>query len=142
MLRRILNFLVILVIIIAISSIFINLYNSGKKENNKFDTAKETIKKGASKAKDSVKKKTEELKKEKEKIIDGKKDTENNNETTNNNETKDLDDNDVETNDNTQVTGNEIAVGSTGTKENIFLTLTGGIIILSGAGLLIFKTNN
>ena len=33
MLRRIFNFLVILVIIFAISWIFINLYNSGKKES-------------------------------------------------------------------------------------------------------------
>lgn len=140
MLRRILNFLVILVIIVAISAIFINLYNSGKKESNKFDTVKEKVKEDATKVKDSVKKKTEEIKKNKDKVVESKDKNEDSNTSTSSDNSKELDDNDVDSSDGSSVTGNEVAVGSTGTKENIYLSLVGGVVVLSG-GVLIFKTN-
>ena len=141
MLRRILNLIVILVIIVAISGIFINLYNSGKKESNKFDTVKEKVKENASKVKDNIKK-------QKEKIIDS--DNNSNNESTESK--KDTEESDVNTSevssnssniseDSSSVAGSEIAVSSTGTKENIILSLVGGVVILSGAGLVIYRTN-
>ena len=143
MLRRILNFIVILIIIVAISGIFINLYNSGKKESNKFDTVKEKVKKDAS----SVK---EKIKKHKDKLIE---DNEDKNKSDSSENKQELDDKDVNSSEGSNnsnssssdtsasVSGNEIAVGSTGTKENILLTFAGGIVVLSGSGLLILKTN-
>ena len=41
MLRKILNIVIVLVIVGAISIVFINLYNSSKLEDNNFETTKE-----------------------------------------------------------------------------------------------------
>ena len=41
MLRKILNIVIVLVIVGAISVVFINLYNSSKLEDNNFETTKE-----------------------------------------------------------------------------------------------------
>ncbi|MBR3161478.1 MAG: hypothetical protein IKF19_01950 [Bacilli bacterium] len=130
MLRKIINLIVVFAVIVAISGIFIHLYNNSNKKHNKFDTVKEKVNEKIK----SKKKKTDDANSSGE-ASDKKSDTE------------DLTDNDVSSNDEEEnseasdstdnINGNEVAVVSTGTKENIYITLVGGIIVISGTTILL-----
>ena len=141
MIRKIINLIVVFAVIIGISGIFIHLYNNSNRKNlnNKFDTVKETIKK-----KKNKNKKNDTSDSENNKSND-------NSEEDSNNSSKDVeldddvsngDNDDIDENSDNNITGSEISVGSTGTKENIYISLVGGIIIISGAGLILKLNKN
>ena len=142
MIRKIINLIVVFAVIIGISGIFIHLYNNSNRKNlnNKFDTVKETIKK-----KKNKNKKNDTSDSENNKSND-------NSEEDSNNSSKDVelddddvsngDNDDIEENSDNNINGSEISVGSTGTKENIYISLVGGIIIISGAGLILKLNKN
>ena len=133
MLRKLLNLIVLVAVIVAISGIFIHLYNNSKLKDNKFDTIKDTINKKKSSKKNNSKKKDNTNNKK----VDDKDNTANNEE--------ELDDNDItvneENNNANSISGNEVAVASTGSKENIYITILGGVIIISGVGFITLKLN-
>ncbi len=51
MLRKLLSFLVVLAVIVALSGIFIHLYNNSNKKTYNFDTVKDEVKKKTNKIK-------------------------------------------------------------------------------------------
>ena len=144
MLRRIINFIVVLAIVIAISGIFIHLYNNSRNESNKFDTVKESVKNDK---KNKKNKKDSNNKIENNNKNDKKED--NNNE---NSKNENLDDNDVvddsieqvdnkSNDDASNVNGSEVAVASTGKSKNIYISIFGGLIVLTGTGMVLLKLN-
>ena len=141
MIKKIINLIVIFAVIIGISGIFIHLYNNSNRKN--LNHKSNNIKEEAKEKKKSTKNNNE-SKNNKSK---------NNTKNEENNKEVELDDNDIADNDNDDnteevtdstdknISGSEINVGSTGTKENIYISIIGGIIIISGIGVITLKLN-
>ena len=134
MLRKIINFIVVLAIIVAISGIFIHLYNNSRKGTHNFDA---TNKISSSKSSKKKKKTNND-----EQSIIKKKDNEDSSEESEDNDVVDdsNEQGDVLESDESTVSGSEVAVASTGTKENVYIAIVGAVIVITGTGIIL-KTN-
>lgn len=131
MLKKIINIIIVLIVVGAISAVFIKLYNDSKLETNNFKTTQE---KGSINKKDKTKNTEESIEnKENEdesKNDDSNEETEELNSNENNSETE---------NSEASVEGSEIAVASTSSFQNIYFQIIGSIIIIAGISSIIIK---
>lgn len=129
--RRILNILVVVVIIGAISAVSINFYNKSKLEANEFKTeTKET----SSSKKNTDKKESSNTKENSKSSTKDKQDDKDSSEET-----------DAEVSINTSnestkiVEANDVSVESTSSSKNIYVAVIGSLAILLGTGTVITK---
>ena len=118
MLRKILNIVIVLVIVGAISIVFINLYNSSKLEDNNFETTKETN------TNDSNKENNEDTQTQEENSATD----EENSETSTEDEST------------SNISGSEVAVASTSSFKNKNIQIIGSIVLIIGVSTIIIKT--
>lgn len=126
--RKILNFLVVIAIIGAISAVFINYYNKNKLEADDF--------KSSSKENSTDKKKDDES--ENSKVEENQEKSEDNASIEKNDEDNADDSSTEETN---NESSNEVSVESTSSFKNNYVAIIGSTIILLGASTIILKSN-
>ena len=137
MLRKILNFLVIVSIIIAISAVSLNLYSKSKLEDDSFNSNGEVIKKNSKQdSNDSSNSSSE--------VNDSSKDSAKKDNSTkdNNSEEKSDSKNDSSDNEESKTSGSAVSVESTGTSVNYGIAILGGVLLILGTGQVILKMNN
>lgn len=135
MLRKILNIVIVLVIVGAISVVFINLYNSSKLEDNNFETTKEeTSEKKSSKDKKETTEETNTNDSNEENNEDTQTQEENNATDEENSETS------TEDESTSNISGSEVAVASTSSFENKNIQIIGSIVLIIGVSTIIIKT--
>ena len=135
MLRKILNIVIVLVIVGAISVVFINLYNSSKLEDNNFETTKEeTSEKKSSKDKKETTKETNTNDSNEENNEDTQTQEENSATDEENSETS------TEDESTSNISGSEVAVASTSSFENKNIQIIGSIVLIIGVSTIIIKT--
>ena len=135
MLRKILNIVIVLVIVGAISVVFINLYNSSKLEDNNFETTKEeTSEKNSSKNKKETTKETNTNDSNEENNEDTQTQEENSATDEENSETS------TEDESTSNISGSEVAVASTSSFENKNIQIIGSIVLIIGVSTIIIKT--
>lgn len=135
MLRKILNIVIVLVIVGAISVVFINLYNSSKLEDNNFETTKEeTSEKKSSKDKKETTKETNTNDSNEENNEDTQTQEENSATDEENSETSTKDES------TSNISGSEVAVASTSSFENKNIQIIGSIVLIIGVSTIIIKT--
>lgn len=135
MLRKILNIVIVLVIVGAISIVFINLYNSSKLEDNNFETTKEeTSEKNSSKNKKETTKETNTNDSNEENNEDTQTQEENSATDEENSETS------TEDESTSNISGSEVAVASTSSFENKNIQIIGSIVLIIGVSTIIIKT--
>ena len=138
MLRKILNFLVIVSIIIAISAVSLNLYSKSKLEDDGFNSSGEVIKKNSKKDSDvssnSSTSEDNDSSKDSAKSDNSTKDK--------NSEEKSDSKNDSSDNEESKVSGSAVSVESTGTSVNYGIAILGGVLLILGTGQVILKMNN
>lgn len=131
MLKKIINIIIVLIVVGAISAVFIKLYNDSKLETNNFKTTQE---KGSINKKDKTENTEESIENNKNedesKNDDSNEETEELNSNENNSETE---------NSEASVEGSEIAVASTSSFQNIYFQIIGSIIIIAGISSIIIK---
>lgn len=135
MLRKILNIVIVLVIVGAISVVFINLYNSSKLEDNNFETTKEET---------SEKKSSKDKKETTEETNTNDSNEENNEDTQTQEENSATDEENSETStedeSTSNISGSEVAVASTSSFENKNIQIIGSIVLIIGVSTIIIKT--
>ena len=135
MLRKILNIVIVLVIVGAISVVFINLYNSSKLEDNNFETTKEeTSEKKSSKDKKETTKETNTNDSNEENNEDTQTQEENSATDEENSETSTKDES------TSNISGSEVAVASTSSFKNKNIQIIGSIVLIIGVSTIIIKT--
>ena len=123
LLRRILNGLVVVSIVVAISAIFISLYNKSKLESDGFRTNSNTEITETTKKEEKKLTKTEENKTKKTDKVES-------------------DDNETNEEETEEIDSNEVPVESTSSEKSIYYITIGSMTLLLGMGLLTFKINN
>lgn len=135
MLRKILNIVIVLVIVGAISVVFINLYNSSKLEDNNFETTKEET---------SEKKSSKDKKETTEETNTNDSNEENNEDTQTQEENSATDEKNSETStedeSTSNISGSEVAVASTSSFKNKNIQIIGSIVLIIGVSTIIIKT--
>lgn len=135
MLRKILNIVIVLVIVGAISVVFINLYNSSKLEDNNFETTKEET---------SEKKSSKDKKETTEETNTNDSNEENNEDTQTQEENSATDEENSETStedeSTSNISGSEVAVASTSSFKNKNIQIIGSIVLIIGVSTIIIKT--
>ena len=135
MLRKILNIVIVLVIVGAISIVFINLYNSTKLEDNNFETTKEET---------SEKKSSKDKKETTEETNTNDSNEENNEDTQTQEENSATDEENSETStedeSTSNISGSEVAVASTSSFKNKNIQIIGSIVLIIGVSTIIIKT--
>lgn len=135
MLRKILNIVIVLVIVGAISIVFINLYNSSKLEDNNFETTKEeTSEKNSFKNKKETTKETNTNDSNEENNEDTQTQEENSATDEENSETS------TEDESTSNISGSEVAVASTSSFKNKNIQIIGSIVLIIGVSTIIIKT--
>ena len=131
MLRKLINFIVVLAVVVAISGIFIHLYNNSKNENDNFDTTSESSSNKKAKKKKEKKDSTKKTETEQSNSKSDSSELDDNDVVDDSNESNSVEDND------NSVAGSEVAVVSTGTKENIYIAIFGGIVVIAGTSIIL-----
>ena len=135
MLRKILNIVIVLVIVGAISVVFINLYNNSKLEDNNFETTKEeTSEKNSSKNKKETTEETNTNDSNEENNEDTQTQEENSATDEENSETS------TEDESTSNISGSEVAVASTSSFKNKNIQIIGSIVLIIGVSTIIIKT--
>ena len=133
--RKILNFLVIIVIIGAISAFSINFYNKSKLEADDFKTSSEKNEKETKEDNTTSKEKDEETVEEKSSEQNKNSDNDTKKEENTNN-----DDNINTSSENTKVVeANDVSVESTSSSKNMYVIFLGSITILLGTSVVITR---
>ena len=138
MLRKVLNLVVVIAVIIAISGIFIHLYNTGKKEslaNNANTKIASKEKKDNNKKNNTTENKSKENNNSTESKDEEQEETNKAEDEEYNEETSEEPDEEEDNNE----TANEIAVSSTASFNSIYIEIIGATIIISGVGYIILN---
>lgn len=142
--KRVFNIVATVIVIIIIAAFTINYYNTSKLDGDNINSGQEVLKK-----KDSSNKKDDNNKNDDSGDTDTKQEeTENDDKDEELKSSEEVDSNDnkddeLESDDKSggRIEGEEIAVSSTSSFENVYIYLVGGIIIILGTGSIVFKYN-